>query len=86
MVTPGRLQRAPQARRGAPAAPEVRVRDDRAGEGDRDHQVADPSLPVPARAARILRELLAESLTAEADRVRARGAAGGGPRGRRVGP
>ena len=47
----GGLQRAAQAGGGAAAAPEVRVRDHRAGEGHRDHQVADAPLPVPAGAA-----------------------------------
>ncbi len=41
------LQRAAQGRRGAAGAPEVRLRDHRAGEGDRHHPVADPPLPVP---------------------------------------
>ncbi len=45
------LQRPAQARRGTAAAPEVHLRDHRAGEGHPDDQVADAPLPVPAHAA-----------------------------------
>ena len=44
----GRLQRPAQAGRGAAGVRQVRLRDDRAGEGPRHDQVADPPLPVPA--------------------------------------
>ena len=52
MVTPQRLQRAAQDRRGAAGARQVHLRDDRAREGHRHHPLAHPPLPVPARAAR----------------------------------
>ena len=42
------LQRAAQAGRGAAAAPEVHLRDHRAGQGARHHPVAHAPLPVPA--------------------------------------
>ena len=48
MVTSAGLQRPAEDRRGAAGAREVRLRDDRAGEGHRDDPVADPPLPVPA--------------------------------------
>ena len=52
MVTHGRLQRAAEDRRGAAGTPDLRVRDDRAGEGAAHHPVAHASLPVPAAGAR----------------------------------
>ena len=63
--SPARVQRAAEARRGAAAAPEVRLRDHRAGEGHRDDQVADPPLPVPADPAVLLRALWRRSCDAE---------------------
>ena len=47
---PAGVQRPAEAGRGAAAAPEVHLRDHRAGEGHRDDQVADAPLPVPADA------------------------------------
>ena len=47
----GRLQRTAEDRRGAAGTPDLRVRDDRAGEGVAHHPLAHPSLSVPAAGA-----------------------------------
>ena len=71
---PAGLQRPAQARRGAARAPQVRVRDHRARQGDRHDPVADPPLPVPADPA------------AHAVGLPARAVRQGGRRGRRRPP
>ena len=67
MVTPGGLQRPAQAGRGAAGAPEVHLRDDRAGEGHRHHPLAHPPLPVPAGAAARAARDLVQNICAQED-------------------
>ena len=86
MVTSGGLQRPAQAGRGAAAAPEVRVRDDRAGEGHPDDQVAHAPLPVPAGSPDGAARPARGDPGRRGGQLRADGAAAGGPGGRGLGP
>ena len=81
----GRLQRPAEAGRRAPAVPEVRLRDDGAGQGHPDHPVPDPSLRVPAGAADRAAAPPGNGLRVRGRRRRPAGAAAGGPGGRRIG-
>ena len=80
------LQRAAQAGRGAAPAREVRLRDDRAGEGPADDPIAHASLPVPARPVEDPAAAPRACLRAGGRGRRAGGARAGGPGGCRQRP